>query len=107
LIEGFKNSIAAKTPRGKAFDEHEPELTDAEIEPARAGGKIAISFKGKPVLQSMTDIEFLAVKFALADGSFEVVLLDQFSARALGTLIDAVNRLEWKTDAVRPKGPQH
>jgi hypothetical protein len=96
-----------KTPRGMAFDEREPELTDAEIQRARVEGKIAISFKGKPVLQSMNDIGFLAVKFALADGSFEVVLLDQFSARALGKLIDTVNGLEWKTDAVRPKGLQN
>ncbi len=93
------------TPRGQAFDAHEPELTEQEIEDAKNSGAIAVSFKGSPVLLSTTDIGFVAVKFALANGGFQTILLDQFSARSLDKLIQTMNGLAWKTDALRPKGP--
>jgi hypothetical protein len=96
-----------KTPRGKAFDENEPELTEDEIELAKNGGTIAVSFKGKPVLLNVEEIGFLAVKFALANGGFQTLLLDQFSAKALHGLIETANVIEWKTDVVRPKGRTH
>jgi hypothetical protein len=51
--------------RGKAFIEHEPELTAEEVERARSDGKIVVSFKTKPVLV-MDDVGFVAVKFALS-----------------------------------------
>jgi len=96
-----------QTPRGKAFVEGEPEISAQEIEQAKSGEKIAVSFKGTPVLASINDIGFIAVKFALADGTFPVVLLDRFSAAALRQLIQAVEQIEWKTDAVRPKGSRY
>jgi hypothetical protein len=47
-------------------------------------GKIAASSKAKPVATTPENIGFIAVKFALHDGSFETVLLDYFSARVSG-----------------------
>jgi hypothetical protein len=86
-----------QTSRGKAFIEQEPEISAQEIEQAKSGRKIAISFKGKPVLQSRTEIGFVAVKFALADGTFPVVLLDRFSAESLRSLIETVNHRHGKS----------
>jgi hypothetical protein len=96
-----------QTERGKLFDEKEPELSDEEVSKAYEAGKIAASFKGKPVATSPEDIGFLAVKFALHDGSFSTVLLDYFSARVLRTLIDSADRIGWKTTAVTPAETQH
>jgi hypothetical protein len=95
------------TPRGKAFVEQEPELSEHEIERAKEERKIAISLRGKPVLLSVKEIGFIAVKFALADGTSQTVLLDRLSAAALRKLIQSVEGIDWKTDAVRPRGPKH
>lgn len=97
----------ARTPRGLAFDQHEPDLTEDEIKRAKASGKIALSFKGKPVLTPEGDIGFIAVKFALANGAFVTVLMDQFSGRLLHGLIQAANQVSWKTDVVKPSGAAH
>jgi hypothetical protein len=96
-----------QTERGKLFDEKEPELSDDEVSKAYEAGKIAASFKGKPVATSPDDIGFLAVKFALHDGSFATVLLDYFSPRVLRTLIDSADKIGWKTAAVIPDGTRH
>jgi hypothetical protein len=64
--------------------EKEPELSDDEVSNANENGKIAASSKAKPVATTPENIGFIAVKFALHDGSFETVLLDYFSARVSG-----------------------
>lgn len=92
------------TERGKAFDAYEPDLSDEEIRAAQIARKVVVSFKGKPVLASKDDVGFIAVKFAFIDGTFRTVLLDQFSAQALHHLIQTVNGIEWKTEALKPKG---
>ena len=43
----------------KAFNEHEPELPESEIERAKSDGQIAISLKGKPMLASTDVIGFI------------------------------------------------
>jgi hypothetical protein len=68
--------------RGKAFIEHEPELTAEEVERARIDGKIVVSFKIKPVLV-MDDIGFVAVKFVLSNGTPVTMLLDRLGSLAL------------------------
>ena len=96
-----------QTERGKLFDEKEPELSDDEVARAYEDGKIAASFKGKPVVTSPENIGFIAIKFALHDGSFETVLLDYFSARVLRSLIDSVDKIGWKTAAAKPGETRH
>jgi hypothetical protein len=96
-----------QTERGKLFDENEPALSDDEVSTAYEDGKIAASFKGKPVVTSPENIGFIAIKFALHDGSFETVLLDYFSARVLRSLIDSVDAIGWRTAAVAPDQRQH
>lgn len=95
------------TERGKLFDEKEPSLSDDEVSAAYEEGKIAASFKGKPVVTSPENIGFIAVKFALHDGSFGTVLLDYFATRALTALIDSVDKIGWKTTAVMPDWTRH
>ena len=56
---------------------------------------------------SPENIGFIAVKFALHDGSFATVLLDYFSARALATLIGSVDKIGWKTAPVLPDERRH
>ena len=92
-----------ESERGKLFDEKEPPLSDDEVSKAYEDGKIAASFKGKPVVTSPENISFIAIKFALHDGSFETVLFDYFSARVLRSLIDSVDTIGWKTAAVTPE----
>jgi hypothetical protein len=94
----------AETPRGRAFDEHEPALSDDEIAQAVESDRAALSLKGKPVLHATGAIQFLAVKFALTDGTFETLLLDRLAANALLALISATNQVDWDGRAMRP-GP--
>ena len=96
-----------QTERGKLFDEKEPELSDDEVSKAYENGKIAASFKAKPVATTPENIGFIAVKFALHDGSFETVLLDYFSARVFRSLIDSVDKVGWKTAPVVPDETRH
>jgi hypothetical protein len=96
-----------QTERGKLFDEKEPALSDDEVSKAYEDGKIAASFKGKPVVTSPENIGFIVIKFALHDGSFETALLDYLSARVLRSLIDSVDKIGWRTAAVTPDKTQH
>jgi len=45
-----------QSERGKLFDEKEPPLSDDEVSKAYEDGKIAASFKGKPVVTSPENI---------------------------------------------------
>jgi hypothetical protein len=96
-----------KTPRAKAFDDHEPPLTDGEIDAAKSNGRMAVSFKAKPVLQSADAIQFIAVKFALANGAFETVLLDRMAAAPLASLIQTIEGMQWLTAALKPGPARH
>jgi hypothetical protein len=89
----------AMTERGREFGEHKPTLSDEEIGAAHTSGRSVLSLKGRPCAVSETDIGILAVKFALADGSFETVLLDRLAAGVLHRLIDVANKTGWKTEA--------
>ena len=89
----------AKTQRGTEFGKHKPSLSDEEIGIAHNAGRSVLSFKGRPCAISEDKIGVLAVKFALADGSFETVLLDQLAARLLHAEIDMANKTGWKTEA--------
>ena len=95
------------TERGKLFEEKEPSLSDDEVSAAYENGKIAASLRGKPLATSPKNIGFIAVKFALHDGSFATVLLDYFSARALATLIGSIDKIGWKTAQVLPDETRH
>ncbi len=101
---GARNHV---TERGKLFEQKEPSLSDDEVSAAYENGKIAASFKGKPLATSPENIGFIAVKFALHDGSFATVLLDYFSARALATLIGSVDNIGLKTAPVIPDETRH
>jgi hypothetical protein len=96
-----------QTERATIFNEKEPEFSDDEVSRACEAGKIAASFKGKPVATSPEDISYVAVKFALHDGSFATVLLDYYSAQLLRGLIDSVDKMSWKTAAVTAGKTQH
>ena len=96
-----------QSDRGKVFEATEPELTDGEIRKAQDDQKIVLSFKGKPVLASIDEIGFLAVKFALADGTFETVLFDRFAGETLWQLFQSAKQIEWKTAALRPGPGRH
>jgi hypothetical protein len=90
--------------RGKAFLDHEPELTAEEAERARSDGKTVVSFKTRPFVLSTGDIGFVAVKFVLSDGTPVTMLLDRFAGEALWHLLQNVRRLEWKDPSLTP-GP--
>jgi hypothetical protein len=96
----------APTERGKAFDQHEPVLTREEAEAAFAAGHAAISLRGIPCLDSDT-IEYLAVKFALANGGFATVLLDRMAAAALRALIVSAESINWDGNALRAGSMPH
>lgn len=96
-----------QTERGKAFDAQEPELDPEEIYAAKNAGKIAVSFRGKPVLGSPTDIQFIAIKYALVNNDFSVVLLDRFSAGVLLSFLQTVEQTGWKATSMKPGGTQH
>jgi hypothetical protein len=87
-----------KTERGKEFDERSPALTDDEIGAAHRLGRSVLSFKARNCGISETEIGMIAIKFALADGSFETVIVDQLVARLLHAHFDMANRTGWKTE---------
>jgi hypothetical protein len=83
--------------RGKAFLAHEPEVTVEDVERAKHEGKNVMSFKTKPVLSSTGEnVESVAVKFALSDGTTTTVLMDRFVGEALWSLLTNVKRIDWK-----------
>jgi hypothetical protein len=93
------------TTRAQDFDDQEPKLSPEEVAAAKLQNKIAVSFKGVPVPVPSLEIEYLAVKFAFADGTFVTLLLDQFAGRALHGLLSTVNGLNWSGVSVLPTGP--
>ena len=96
-----------RTERGRVFEEKEPEFSDEEVITAREEGKIAASFKGKPVATTPESISYIAVKFALHDGSFATLLLDRFSAQLLRSLIETVDNIAWQTAGAIPDATRH
>jgi hypothetical protein len=93
-----------QTERGKAFEQHEPPLDKNEAMAAFAAGEAALSLRGLPCISTTGAIEYLAVKFALANGAFATVLLDRMAAAALKTLIVGADSINWDGNALRP-GP--
>jgi hypothetical protein len=96
----------AQTPRGITWDKFEPKLEPGELTAANHAGKMIVSATFKPVLASVEEIGFIAVKFVLDDGKSQTVFLDRFAAGAVGGAIVAVNQVQWKT-IPNPKGPAH
>jgi|SRR5580692_1417744 hypothetical protein len=88
-----------KTERGDEFGERRPALTDDEIGTAHRLGRSVLSFKARNCAASETEIGMIAIKFALADGSFETVIVDQLVARLLHVHFDMANKTGWKTEA--------
>jgi hypothetical protein len=86
--------------RKQAFDDSVPAMSDAEIAEALKAGRVAVGFRGEPVMLPPNEIGFIALKFAVLEGDTQVFLLDQFSARVLYKLIESVNDLDWKSDSL-------
>jgi hypothetical protein len=97
----------ANTPRGKAFEDFEPEFSQEEADAAHDAARIVTSFAHKPVMDSKGNIGFLALKLALYDGSSEIILLDRFSAEILHHLIQTAKTLDWKADALKSGNVPH
>jgi hypothetical protein len=88
-----------KTERGNEIVKHRPILSDDEIREAHRLGRSVLSFNARNCAASETEIGMIAIKFALADGSFETVIVDQLVARLLHAHFDTANRTGWKTEA--------
>lgn len=88
-----------KTERGKEIVKHRPTLTDDEIRASHRLGRSVLSFSARNCAASETEIGMIAIKFALADGSFETVIVDQLVARLLYVHFGMANRSGWKTEA--------
>jgi hypothetical protein len=86
------------TERGREFGEHKPVLSDAEISEAHSAGRSVLSFKARNCATSEEAIGIVAIKFALANGSCETVLVDQLVARLLHAHFEMANKTGWKTE---------
>ena len=95
------------TERGKAFDRDEPTLDTAETLTAFETGRAAISLAVLPCLAETRTIEYLAVKFALANGNFATVLLDRLAAAALREAIKATGQVQWDGNTLRAGPSAH
>jgi hypothetical protein len=80
-----------KTERGEEFGRHKPTLSDEEIGTVHSSGRSVLSFKARNCATSEDAIGMVAIKFALANGSFETVLVDQLVARLLHAHFDMDN----------------
>ena len=96
-----------RTVRAKEFAKFEPSLSVAEIKAANAGKKTTLSLRAMPIPISTEEIGFVAVKFALDDGTLPVLLLDRIAANALLTALQTANEIDWKTAAVKPGPARH
>src|SRR4051812_47897050 len=96
-----------RTDRGKAFIEHEPKLSNSEIQRALDTDRMALSLAGKPVLHPSGVIQFLAIKIALADGTSPIVLLDRMAAAAMKTVIESADSINWDGNALVPGPTSH
>jgi hypothetical protein len=84
--------------RKEAFDDSVPDMSDAEISDALKAGRVAIGFRGEPVMLTENEIGFIALKFSVLEGDTQVLLLDQFAARVLHRIIETANNLDWKAE---------
>ncbi len=87
--------MTAKT-RKQAFDESVPTMTNEQIEEGLKMGRVAVGFCAEPVMLDKEEVGFIAFRLAVAEGDTHVFLFDQFSARALGGLIETLNKADWK-----------
>jgi hypothetical protein len=96
-----------QTERGKAFEQHEPTIDKTEAAEAFSAGAAALSLAGLPCLGDTGVIEYLAIKFALANGGFATVLLDRMAAAAVRRLIVSVESINWDGNALRAGPTPH
>jgi hypothetical protein len=99
----------AETPRGKAFFEFEPIVSDDDIKRALDNEVAVLSLRGKPVPDPKGSgiIQFLAVKFALSDGTSTTVLMDRMAASVLRKLVEAADSINWDGNAMRAGPERH
>jgi hypothetical protein len=97
----------AQTERGKEFEGREPLLNDDEIVRAAETAQIVASLKGKPVVGPRGDIGYIAVKFALYDGSFVTMLFDRVAASAFAAHVQSADRINWDGNALKPGQTAH
>jgi hypothetical protein len=93
--------------REAAFNLAKPDVSRQEAQAARDARKIVLGLRVTAFRVVDGVIELVAVKFALANGSSETLLLDEVSARALGADVSLLKDLGWQTDALQPKGSAH
>src|SRR5216684_4247634 len=96
-----------QTERGKAFEQYEPTIDKNETTAAFSAGATALSLAELPCLSDTGTIEYIAVKFALANGGFATVLLDRMAGAALKKLVDSADSINWDANALRPGPTAH
>jgi len=82
--------------RAAQFEALKPDFPVEELNQALKDGLIVDSFTPLPVPIQSKEIGFLALKFALSDGSFPIVFLDRVSACFLREAIVTFDKRDWK-----------
>ena len=90
--------------RAEVFEERRPTFTEADVQKALEQNRLVASFDTLPVPLDSGDIQFLAVKFALPDGTNTTLLLDQFAANLLHGLVAHLQQTGWKMTQTLPPG---
>lgn len=90
--------------RADVFRDYQPELKDADAVPAIQAGRTVVSFMALPVPDELPNIQFLAVKFVLADGTTETIALDRYAAGFLRTVVQRFDEGDWKMSQETPAG---
>lgn len=94
----------AEITRGELFSASRPKLSDEETYVAAKDGKVVLSFEALPVAGELPQIQFLAVKFALPNGTTPVLLFDRYAAEFLKTVINHFDEGDWKMTLLSPSG---
>jgi hypothetical protein len=90
--------------RVKEFADRIPAIAAQEIAKAAK----VVSFKGTPIPAPDVSGELqIAIKFALSDGTFLVVCVDQVAGNALNGLLTAADNAKWAPFPTVPGSARH
>jgi hypothetical protein len=77
------------------FDQYRPEITEQEAIEAGQDGRIIQSFNAHPISNTDGTIPALAIKFRLANGATETVLIGHYAALIIRMMISELEASHW------------
>ena len=86
------------------FEQHVPQITEADAAEAAKAKRIVQSFNCHPVVTSTGTIRALAIKWKFSSGQTEPMLIGQYAALVLRQMFSHLEENKWTELATLPPG---